>query len=276
MAPSGDGDVTVRVKNTTSCTSGPKLCSEDGRMLAGGLQVSIEGPPPPALSVADATVQEAAGATLAFAVTLDRTPTAAVTVDYATADGTGTSAANAGTDYTATSGTLTFASGESSKTVSVAVLDDSHDEGEETMSLTLSNPSGASIADATATGTITNTDAMPLAWLSRFGRTVGTHVMTMVDERMLASSQQASHLTLNGRQLQWGTPGSGGYHVLSGPRPRPARQLDPGPAVAGDPAERERRRKPARGLLPQLVLLEQCARCRIGYRTRSRLRRHSI
>ena len=208
VAPSGDGDVTVRVKNTTSCTSGPKLCSEDGRMLAGGLQVSIEGPPPPALSVADATVQEAAGATLAFAVTLDRTPTAAVTVEYATADGTGTRPANAGTDYTATSGTLTFAVGESSKTVSVTVLDDSHDEGAETMSLTLSNPSGASIADATATGTITNTDPMPLAWLSRFGRTVGTHVMTMVDERMLAASQQASHLTLNGRQLQWGTPGS--------------------------------------------------------------------
>ena len=162
VAPSGDGDVTVRVKDTTSCTSGPKLCSEDGRMLAGGLQVSIEGPPPPALSVADATVQEAAGATLAFAVTLDRTPTAAVTVEYATADGSGTKPASAGTDYTATSGTLTFAVGESSKTIPVAVLDDSHDEGAETMSLTLSNPSGASIADATATGTITNTDAMPL------------------------------------------------------------------------------------------------------------------
>ena len=232
VAPSGDGDVTVRVKNTTSCTSGPKLCSEDGRMLAGGLQVSIEGPPPPALSVADATVQEAAGATLAFAVTLDRTPTAAVTVEYATADGTGTRPANAGTDYTATSGTLTFAVGESSKTVSVTVLDDSHDEGAETMSLTLSNPSGASIADATATGTITNTDPMPLAWLSRFGRTVGTHVMTMVDERMLASSQQTSHLTLNGRQMQWGTPGqadtslSGGARALLGNWTRDRQSLE--------------------------------------------------
>ena len=215
MAPSGDGDVTVRVKNTTSCTSGPTLCSEDGRMLAGGLQVSIEGPPPPALSVADATVQEAAGATLAFAVTLDRTPTAALTVEYATANGTGTRPANAGTDYTATSGTLTFAVGESSKTVSVAVLDDSHNDDAETLTLTLSNPSGASIADATATGTITNTDAMPLAWLSRFGRTVGTHVMTMVDERMLAAQTQASRLTLNGRQMQWGTPGQAD-HGLAG------------------------------------------------------------
>ena len=201
VAPSGDGDVTVRVKDTTSCTSGPKLCSEDGRRLAGGLQVSIEGPPPPALSVADATVQEGAGATLAFAVTLDRTPTAALTVDYATADGTGTSAANAGTDYTATSGTLTFAVGESSKTIPVAVLDDSHDEGEETMSLTLSNPSGASIADATATGTINNTDAMPKGWLSRFGRTSAAQVAGLLDSRFDEAPASSAQLTLGGRSV---------------------------------------------------------------------------
>ncbi len=201
VAPSGDGDVTVRVKNTTSCTSGPTLCSEDGRRLAGGLQVSIEGPPPPALSVADATVQEGAGATLAFAVTLDRTPTAALTVDYATADGTGTGAANAGTDYTATSGTLTFAVGESSKTVSVAVLDDSHDEGAEILTLTLSNPSGASIADGTATGTINNTDAMPKGWLSRFGRTSAVQVVRLLDSRFDEAPVSSAQLTLGGRSV---------------------------------------------------------------------------
>ena len=43
----------------------------------------------------------------------------------------------AGADYTATSGTLTFAAGETAQTVTVAVRDDSHDEGAETMTLTL-------------------------------------------------------------------------------------------------------------------------------------------
>ncbi len=206
VEPAGDAAVRLALAALPACGVAGSVCTADGRALSGALSATVPGPA--ALSVADANVREGPGAVLAFRVTLDRTRHAAVTVDYDTSDGAGTKPANAGTDYTAKSGTLTFASGESSKTVSVVVLDDSHDEGAETMSLTLSNPSGASIADATATGTINNTDAMPLAWLSRFGRTVGTHVMTMVDERMLAASQQASHLTLNGRQMQWGTPGS--------------------------------------------------------------------
>ena len=94
------------------------------------------------LSVADARTTEEADATLEFAVTLSRAASGTVTVDYATADGT----AQAGQDYTATDGTLTFAAGETQKTVSVAVLDDAHDEGEETLTLTLSNASGAHIA----------------------------------------------------------------------------------------------------------------------------------
>ena len=56
----------------------------------------------PALSVADTRVEEGPSATLDFAVTLDAAPAGAVTVDYATADGT----AVAGEDYTAASGTL--------------------------------------------------------------------------------------------------------------------------------------------------------------------------
>ena len=108
------------------------------------------------LSVADARVAEprsgGSAATLDFVVTLNPAASGKVTVDYATSDDTAT----AGADYTATSGTLTFAAGETSKTVTVPVLSDSHSEGNETMKLTLSNVNGtAEISDGEATGTIT-------------------------------------------------------------------------------------------------------------------------
>ena len=67
-----------------------------------------------------------------------------VTVDYATLDGTATAHA----DYAPTRGTLTFATGERAKTVTVAVLDDAHDEGVETLTLVLSNPRGVRVVDA--------------------------------------------------------------------------------------------------------------------------------
>ena len=73
---------------------------------------------------------------MAFAVTLSPASPAVVTVDYATADGT----ALAGADYEAARGALTFAAGETEKTVSVGVLADADDEGDETFSLTLAAP----------------------------------------------------------------------------------------------------------------------------------------
>ena len=106
------------------------------------------------LSVADAEATEEDDATLDFAVTLDPAADAAVTVDYATSDGT----AIAGADYTAASGTLTFEPGDTSKTVSVAIADDAEDDGGETLTLTLDNASGAKIGTAAATGTIRDDD----------------------------------------------------------------------------------------------------------------------
>ena len=73
-------------------------------------------------------------------------------MDYATSDGT----AVAGSDYTAASGTLTFNAGDTSQTVQVTVLTDSEDESQEALTLALSNPSQATLDDATGTGTIEN------------------------------------------------------------------------------------------------------------------------
>ena len=114
---------------------------------------------PVAMTVADPRVEEAANAVVAFAVTLSRTATAQVTVDYTTRDGS----AQADSDYTAKSGTLTFQAGESSKTIEVAVLDDSHDEGEETFTLALSNASGAADRDPREDGPSTVAAVNPSA-----------------------------------------------------------------------------------------------------------------
>lgn len=92
--------------------------------------------------------------TVSFTVTLDRPSDEATTVNYATEDGTAT----AGSDYRATSGTLTFAPGETSKTVDVIVYGDFDAESSETFNLKLSSASGIIIADNTGVGTITNAD----------------------------------------------------------------------------------------------------------------------
>ena len=195
VQPDGNDDVTLTVKPTTSCGALPGICTPDGRMLEGGPQATIAGPL--AFSVSDAEVDEAAGATLDFTVTLSRASSSETTVDYATSDGT----AVAGSDYTAASGTLTFPAGTTSKTVKVKVLDDAHDEGSETMTFTLSNASGAALGDAEATGTIRNTDAMPQAWIARFGRTVAEQVLDAVESRLEAPRSAGAEASLAGQLL---------------------------------------------------------------------------
>jgi hypothetical protein len=109
------------------------------------------------VSVAGASLAEGNAGTqpMSFTVTLAKATPLRVSVAYATADGTAT----AGSDYTAASGTLVFAPGETSKTVAVPILGDTAYEPDETFTLTLSNPVNGTLGTATATGTITNDDA---------------------------------------------------------------------------------------------------------------------
>ena len=135
-------------------------------------------------------------------------------MDYATRSGT----AVAGQDFKPISGTLVFRPSESrrrtaSKSLCVEVIDDSHDEGLEEMTLVLSNPVRAYLVDGTGTGYISNTDKMPGAWLTRFGRAATDHVVEAVGERW-QGGPQTPHLTLGGRQagdlFGWAGPGSAG------------------------------------------------------------------
>ncbi len=149
-----EGDETVKVK----------LSDAAGATIADGTAIGtiIDDdaiPVLPALSIADLTVAEGNGehAHFMFTVTLDKAATGPVTVAYATANGTAT----AGSDYVASGGSLTFAAGETSKTVHVDISGDAVLEGNETFTVTLSNASGATIADGAAIGTIVNDDREP-------------------------------------------------------------------------------------------------------------------
>ncbi|OJW61547.1 MAG: hypothetical protein BGO57_12650 [Sphingomonadales bacterium 63-6] len=108
---------------------------------------------PAEISIGNAAVTE--GGSLSFTVTRSGTMTTAVSVSYTTADGTAT----AGSDYTAASGTLSFAANEATKTITVATADDNYVESAETLSVTLSAPVGATLVAATGTGTINDNDS---------------------------------------------------------------------------------------------------------------------
>lgn len=110
----------------------------------------------PVMSIADRSVAENAG-TAAFTVTLGSTSTQNVTAQYATAPGTAT----AGTDYTAVTGTVTFPPGQTSRTVSIPLVNDALDEDDETFVVNLTAPTNGTLGDGQAQGTITDDDPLP-------------------------------------------------------------------------------------------------------------------
>ena len=106
------------------------------------------------LSAANYNVGEA-GSSAVVTVTRGGDTSAASTVDFATSDGT----ARQRSDYEVANGTLNFAAGEDSKTFKVFIVDDAYVEGNETINLTLSNPTGGALAGpSTATITIVDND----------------------------------------------------------------------------------------------------------------------
>ena len=127
----------------------------------------------PSLSVSSPSVTEgdSGSVTITFKATLSAASGKTVKVNYADA-GTGT--ATSGTDYTAfTSGTLTFSAGDTSKDIDVTVTGDSLDEPDETVIVTLSSATNASISAATGTGTITDDDSPPTVSMSAATASVG-------------------------------------------------------------------------------------------------------
>ena len=158
-----------------------------------------------------------------------------------------TSRQQRGADYIATSGTLRFGPGETEKIINVPVLDDAHDEGSETMKLFVSEASGsyptnwvipvrtlfierysysheagefvltASYRTGSGVGTIVNTDSIPAAWLSRFGRTVADQVLDAIAGRVAADRTPGLTGSLTGQPLSNETLGLGNNGVTAIP-----------------------------------------------------------
>ncbi|GAB4071348.1 pre-peptidase C-terminal domain-containing protein [Ancylobacter sonchi] len=172
----------------------------------------------PVISLAGASVAEgnSGTATALFTVTLSAASEVATTIAYATADGTGV----AGSDYTATTGTLTIAAGATSGTISVPVTGDTSYEPNETFSLVLSSPTGATFsgggATLSATGTITNDDAPPVATMANVSVTEGNSgtknaTFTVTLSAVSATSTTFSYATSNNSALS-----SSDYNAASG------------------------------------------------------------
>lgn len=162
------------------------------------------------------TVNEAQG-TITITVTRTGGSNVPVSVNYATSNGTAT----AGSDYTSTSGTLTFGVGETTKTFTIPIINDTAIESPETVTLTLSNPTnGATLGNpSTATLTINSDDTTGQPTTTSYQQGVNGYTGTT---DVTISTQYAQYTggngttTFNGTQLgAWETTGSGSYVIQS-------------------------------------------------------------
>jgi len=163
VAVEGDEDFSVTISSPTGATLGTPDTTT--------VTIVDDDAPPPTVALSSSAIVVAEGAgSVDLTVVLSDTAGADVTVDYASADGTAT----AGSDYTLTSGPLTILAGQLTGTITVPILDDAVSEGDEDLSLTLSNPQGATLGTpATTTVTITDNDVLPEISFSAASSVVG-------------------------------------------------------------------------------------------------------
>jgi hypothetical protein len=187
------GDTTVEANesffvNLTNA-AGATIADNQGK----GTITNDEATVTPNITIYDATIVEGFGNLnqALIVVGLDTASLLPVTVNYATSNAT----AIAGSDYTASTGTITFNPGVTTQTIAVPILNDSVNEPNETFNVTLSTPTNAAIADSQATITITDT------LVSNFNRTLPALVenLTLVDGAITGTGNAGANvITGNG------------------------------------------------------------------------------
>ncbi len=157
----------------------------------------------PTISINDITVTEGTGGTTnaTFTVTMSQSSPRPVTVNFATANGT----AAAGSDFTAVSGVLTFAPGDTTKSITLPVIADGAIEANETFTMVLSSPTQASVGDGQGVCTITNDD-VPSFMISdvtvvegNAGTANATFIVSLTGASSLTTS--VTYATANGTAL---------------------------------------------------------------------------
>ena len=167
VIPAGSIAASISVPLLSDTTAEPSetLVLNVADVQATGTIVDDDGTPQ--LSISNAGVIE--GGNAVFSVTLSHPSSATVSVSFSTSDDT----AVAPGDYTVTSDTLQFEPGQTSRTIAIPTADDALIETAERFVVTLSTPSGAVIANATANGTIIDDDGAPALSISDVSITEG-------------------------------------------------------------------------------------------------------
>jgi hypothetical protein len=143
-------------------------------MVAGSALPAWAGVNDNTIAIADASVVEGDTGTTSITFTVTRsTPIGVTTVEYATADAT----ASAGSDYGTATGTVTFAEGDTSETITVVVNGDSLSELDEVLLVNLSAPSNGTITDNQARGEVNNDDAPQLVYAAGAGSSTTTNLI---------------------------------------------------------------------------------------------------
>jgi hypothetical protein len=167
---------------------GTLICYQVGSSLTGVVQFASS-----TYSVAES------GVTANIMVTRTNGNSGTITVDYATMNGTAT----AGSDYTAVSGMLTFADGETNKTITVPIFNDSSIEPTETVNLTLTNPTGGATLGSPSNAVLSIIDddtpslqfSSPTYSVAENGGSISIQVMRLNDT---SGSVSVSYATVNG------------------------------------------------------------------------------
>jgi hypothetical protein len=181
---------------------------------------SLNGSSNPTLAISDVRTWEGNSGTtaLVFTVSLSAPSSQAVSVNYGTADGTAT----AGSDYQATSGTLTIAAGQTTGTITVLVNGDRLAEANETFAVNLSTPTNATIADGQGVGTIV--DDEPLISINDTTVTEGNTGSRTATFTLTLSAAYDVNVTVNYATANGTATAGSDYQAASGTLTIPAGQ----------------------------------------------------
>ncbi len=175
---------------------------------------------PPQITIETAASQTENTSPYNFTVKLSEASASPVTVKYSTIDGnagTSWSAATASDDFTAASGTLTFAPGETSKTIAVPILNSTTYEQNETFSVQLTGESGATVATRSATATIVDTSPIPTVSISNVSQAEGNSGTTPFQFAVTLSNPSDQPITVNYATADGkATIANGDYQAASG------------------------------------------------------------